>query len=468
MYDARESELDPRLAGSVNCLNSRGAPDILNEGVTFLLASYWMRAACKSVAKWQHSAGRGIVALVRGSWSRIFALPLKSFLQVSFAMVVIAALALIIARLGPAPDALYQGKPAAEWALELNSPLAATRAKAAEVIRTLGPDAAPPLIKLLRTPDPALAAPLRAIGNHLPARMSRRMLAAVRPSEARQKRASAAQALSLMGAKAQGAVPMLTRALADDQTVAFQAALALAHMGEPGVKALTESISSGARMPCASLGYACSALGTTDTIPSNAIPALITVMQTGCEDAANRAATSLGAMYRVAVPQLIDALAHPDLHARSRAINALAAVRLGATDAIPRLIQIAATDETLARVAAVNALGQIRPTSPEVVTALTKALGDSSMDVRLRAVQGLSRSPRTSRRAVDALVNALKDTSAELRANAASLLGEIGGPSETVVPALLATLQDENDIVRTMARAALARLGVPPVQPASE
>jgi HEAT repeat protein len=379
---------------------------------------------------------------------------------VRFTLGVLAALglAILLSRRSAPPEPLCQGKTISAWAVDsLVSPVAQDREQASKVLRESGTNALPSLIRVLRTPDPVLAKPARFLGRHLPDKLSRALFRIVNPLEAPRQRAAAAQALRLLGPEAAPALPYLSRALGDEPTVAWYAALCLAQLGPPGTIALGEGLSPVHRPQA---DFICYALSTQGSAASNSIPALSRLLQHSSPDLTQKAAAALAAMGPTAVPELIRSLTNKDAQARVVTINALAGMGPLGRAAVPKLMELAHRDEASVREAAVHALAQIRPTEPEVVATLADALHDPVRQVRLQAVQGLSRSPRTSASVTPKLLEALSDPSPEVRGQAATLLGSIEQSKDIVIPALLQKLKDENESVRGCARQALERLGV--------
>ena len=300
--------------------------------------------------------------------------------------VLLAAILIWKARSPAAPELMCQGKPVSAWALALNS--AGTQRQAEEVILSLGSNAVPSLVRLLRTPDPILARTVKAIGRRTPDKLSRVLYQMVNPFAAPAQRARAAQALRILGPAAISALPALTNALSDDQTVSWYAALTLAQLGEPGITALSGALPKSAP---AQAGYICYALGTQGPSASNAIPVLATVMETGPAQVAERAASALADIGRLAVPRLLQTLEHPDPAVRILAINALARLGPPARAALPRLIDVAKEDQAIVRVMAIDALPKIRPTGAGLVGVLTNALQDPDPQVRVKATQALEK-----------------------------------------------------------------------------
>jgi HEAT repeat protein len=162
----------------------------------------------------------------------------------------------------------------------------------------------------------------------------------------------------------------------------------LAQLGEPGLTVLSSALSQSAPTQA---GYICYALGTQGPGASNAIPVLATVMETGPPQVAERAASALADIGRLAVPRLLRTLEHPDPAVRILAVNALARLGPPARAALPKLIDLAKEDQAIVRAMAIEALPKIRPTGAGVVEVLTNALRDPDQQVRAKATQALEK-----------------------------------------------------------------------------
>jgi HEAT repeat protein len=305
-------------------------------------------------------------------------------LLIAGALLLAGCLGLLLARRPAPPEPVYQGKPLSAWVMALNS--AGSRDRAEEVIRSSGSNAVPSLVRMLRTPDPVLARPVRAFGRHAPNRLSRMLYRAVDPFSAPARRALAAQALRVLGPQAQAALPALTDALAGDQTVSWHAALTLAQFGQVGVDALLAALP---RSRPEQAGYICYALGTQGYSATNAVPALAALVETAPPQLAEQAANALGALGKPAVPRLLQSLRHPSAAVRVLAAEALAKVGPPARDALPRLIELAKDDQPLVRRTAISVLPSIRPSGQGILEVLTNATEDPDAQVRAKALEAL-------------------------------------------------------------------------------
>ena len=374
---------------------------------------------------------------------------------VALGLLLVLLVALIISKRSPPPQISFQGRPVPICALDLNSASALTRENAAQAIRQFGTNAVPNLVQLLQARDPILARPFETIGGRAPYWIRRMLFRVLDPTAAPAKRMAAAQALRIMGQSAQAALPALRQALQDEQTVAWHAALALAELGEPGIVALTQGL---AETQPAQRGMVCYALETQGRSASNAVPALVRVLEKAPAETAKKAAAALAAVGPAAVPALLNSISHPSLGVRVQAIDALASMGPIARDSLPKLIGVAVHDEPAARAAAVRALVQIRPGAEEISRVLLRALRDPVDAVRLEALQCLSRSNLAPERVAPELLLFMRDRSPEIRRQTVSLLGQTVGTGPETIEALTIGLLDADDLVQIMACEALTRL----------
>lgn len=281
---------------------------------------------------------------------------MKRVLLGMFGLAVVIAGVILVARHTAKPERSYDGKPISAWALALN--LATTRLEAEKVLRKADSNAVPELVRMLQTPDPMLARPVKALGRRLPSKAGQGMFRMIDPFAAGSKRAAAAEALRMIGPHAEAALPSLQKALFDNDAVSWNAAQALGQFGPAGFVALTNALP---KATPAQVGFICYALGTQGPAASNAVPVLITELRSGLPQTAQAAARALSAIGRAALPELNDCLSDSNLQVRIFAAEALGRIGRPARQSAPRLMEMAERDEAPARAAATNALALIGP-----------------------------------------------------------------------------------------------------------
>ena len=154
----------------------------------------------------------------------------------------------------------------------------------------------------------------------------------------------------------------------------------------------------------------------------------------------------------------------------SEAIDALGRIGPAASDAVPVLAELMKSRRNEVRRRSAMALSRIGAAAQAAIPVLTVALKDDSAEVRQYAIETLS---KIGAPAIAPLTEALKDPSNGIRRVAAEALGKvtgIRGRSETgivspeikaAIPALVAALKDVDFHVSEKAGEALANVGLP-------
>jgi HEAT repeat protein len=316
-----------------------------------------------------------------------------------------------------------QGKSISGWVIDLNSPDAGARERAARVIESIGSAGVPFLIEALETKDPQWKRALIHFTRKLPNRVQPALFRMIRPEKEYKIRLGAADALGRLGTQGAKAAPALGRVMReDDLMISWKASRALGRMGAAGVPELVATLVDG-RVSLFDRVFA--ALCEIGSEAEAAIPILIESLSHPATNTAMMAARTLGAIGPAAVSSLVQSTKGPDVRKRRFAVFALGRVGLRARPAVSDLIALVFDADSLVRQNSVEALGKINPTSSAVVTALTAALMDPSKDVQWQAIEALSRSPRTAGPATDVLQNVMLGDDQELRERAGRLLEEL-------------------------------------------
>jgi HEAT repeat protein len=355
------------------------------------------------------------------------------------------------------PSAFYQGRSVPEWASELRAPDPAVQERASTAIKTLGIQAVPDLIRLVKTRDPGLRRLAWDVAKRLPRRLRAWYFREVRWPDPNEACIAGAKGLGLIGPDAQRAIPALSAALhSPNQGVSLEAAAALARIGAASIPVLEEAL----KDKTLSVRHAAVfALGEIGAGAQRALPLVIPLLKETDPTVRSSAAYSVG---RIGVPDLqplAELLGNQDAGVRQTAAN-LILRHYGSWRGIP--------PGTATRLGDVPASGPSGGTSSDGVVratrAATLALQDKELTVRLGALTALSRLPSTGSESTALLVGCLKDESPRVREYAARLLGQKGPSGADAVPGLTGLLDDKDDAVKAAAAFALKALQQTPTK----
>jgi len=158
------------------------------------------------------------------------------------------------------------------------------------------------------------------------------------------------------------------------------------------------------------------------------------------------------------IPQLVEALRHPDVRVREWAAVALRDLGPSAQEAVPALLHALGDAGGGIRDWAALALGAVATDAEAVWPPLVRALQDSNMFLRAAAATSLGSLGSRGKPAVAALTAALRDEHGGVRARAAVALGRIGSGARDAVPTLLRALEDRDVSVSDAAGLALEKI----------
>jgi HEAT repeat protein/S1-C subfamily serine protease len=304
-------------------------------------------------------------------------------------------------------------------------------------------------------------------------------------------RARAAEAMAQMGPNAQLAVPDLVKLLKDpDPLCRTMAQKALEKIGAPAKSALPDLIA-GLKDPSLIVkAYAAEALGKLGPDARSAGPALLEAVKDADVQVRRHAAGSLGKItyddkekmsatlnpllkdddkgVRVAaaeslatvaeLPALIDLLKHRDMEARTFAAYGVGRLGTRAKTAIPALIEgFKSSTGKEARRAIFDAFVLCGPTAKNGLPLYIDAMADPAL--RPPASLALAKLGPEAKPAVKVLAEALNDTNNTTRLNSINTLGKIGPDAKEAVPALARLLSQKGQGLRTPVLAALEQIG---------
>ena len=361
-------------------------------------------------------------------------------------------------------ERFYRGKPASYWSQALKSTAQPPPPELA-ALKEGGAEAVPVLIDLLKAPDPAV-------------------------------RGKAAQVLGSIGPEAAPAVPALSEALHDpDRDVRCRAARPWVTLAprRAAVPSLIEALKDEEPVRLDAIR----ALGRIGPDARPALPALLDVLVKEDEiikktldkdrsvgPVTVHALSQIVPVDRMSVPALIEALKdehpfvrqHAGPHPRPegpgaagrrlgpgrgfagqggrRALDAVLALgRFGSVSqgAAPALVQALQDNNHLVRGASAMALHQVGADPKVAVPALIGALGDKVVLVRVSAIEALAEIGKGDQEVVPALAEMLKADNDAVRYAATRALGTLGSEARSATPSLLAALKDKEGAVRASA-----------------
>jgi HEAT repeat protein len=260
-------------------------------------------------------------------------------------------------------------------------------ALAGESLKAAGSNAVPFLIELTQYRVPGWRKRLPDRVPKLPFTLRQKFVRWLTPPDAVTLRQAAIRALGIIGQDAQGAMPVLIRALADKEgEVGREAARSLAIMGQTSLPALITVLQDETN---SARGMAIYSLGLIGSEAHPAIPALLPGLTNDSEQLHSSTAYALTKLGPEAVLALIDLTAHGNPAARAAAANVLLQLVSSPESPIVTLRIMATDGNPTNRNRAMQALGDLRPASSLAVKILIAALHDPVLDVRLAAIRAL-------------------------------------------------------------------------------
>ena len=319
----------------------------------------------------------------------------------------------------------------------LNGPDTPDRARVAEALGKIGPEAGlaiPTLLNKLRneldeTTSRVMVDALAKIGP--PAKQDMYLLRGALKDINPQVRAYAATSIGAIGPDAGSLLALLTEAARDRQVVVrHNAVKSLGKMGGNGK----------------------------DTV----LPVLTNAVKDSEHEVRVAAALSLESMDALGaaeVPLLISLLKHQDSEVRASGARALAKMGPRAKAALPDLMEAFKGTDSAVRRAAIGALASLGTEAKTAVSAFADALSDSDVEIRKHAAIALAKIGPDAKSAADALASVVGDADKEVRRNAVKALAKIGVGTKPVVSALSQALKGEDKELRIEVALALAAIG---------
>jgi HEAT repeat protein len=217
--------------------------------------------------------------------------PLKKRLLVFLAVIAFCAFVGILVSSLNSRVPIYQGKTVKTWLLRFSAQDPNGRQEAEAAFRTLGTNAVPELVRLLRADDARWRKLIWSHSSRIPRRLRWPVMRRVSPLNAYLIRPAAARALALLGPGAAAAEPNLVRALQDKVNGTYwEAGTALGRIGRQSVADLTAALRDpDTLVRCA----AAHGLGEVGPDAAPAVPALLQMQSQGTLNEQGIAAQSL-------------------------------------------------------------------------------------------------------------------------------------------------------------------------------
>jgi HEAT repeat protein len=352
-------------------------------------------------------------------------------------------------------DVTYQGKSVRTWALLLKSQSQQSRIDATNAFLLMGTNAAPGLVALLSKQDSHLQVILWQLSAKLPGSVQAFVRKKAGTPDGEQTRNLAAQALGLLGASGQIAIPALRKVILEDPPNRWAAADALSRTGAVAVPEL------------ALLAFNTNYMVRTAAVKSlgncgeDALPALhvlIWALDDPNEPTRFSAAQSLPALGQKAFEILSNNLTNPSPAMRCKAMRAIQCFPQARVQTLSRLLEGVNDHEVACRMQALRTLSRVGAPNFQMIDAFLKALDDPSVEVRLLALQALKPARLKRTIVVEKLSLCLNDENAQIRESAAALLGGLRNSAEPARNQLIQLLSDPNERVRSAADQALKRI----------
>lgn len=354
-------------------------------------------------------------------------------------------------------ELVYNGKSLHAWAMQLSTNDANARAQAADAFHSLGSNAVPGLTKLAQTPDPFLRRQIWAWSLRTPKPVRRFLMNHVQPPKAMLTRVAAARALQVIGPQASASAPVLGRLLRTDtsQPVRFEAALALAAIGPPGLGDLTNAAFSGDP----NVRYAAiNGLGATGPQSKAAVGVVVAALQDPDPGVRLAAINGIAKFGTNAFSYLTEALSSDKPATRREAAQAMTHLHVERQQQIALLWPMLSDADATCRAQAVRTLGAAGLPNPKTMAGIAGLLDDNDQEVRLTAIEFFHQAHWRAAMAVPGLSKCLINGSPVVRTAAAQALAEMGAAANSALPALTQLTNDEEQVVRTAARNAVAKI----------
>jgi HEAT repeat protein len=285
-------------------------------------------------------------------------------------------------------------------------------------------------------------------------------------------------AIAAIGPEAKEAIPALIDDLDskrgrgqrgfDKNQALVRSAYALTRIGPAAIPPLIQALG-GDDTPLRA--GAAKALGGMGPAAKEAIPALISNLKHADNDVQREVIESLVLIGADAKPPVIAALSSKESRERSAASMTLAGMGRSAQDAAPAMFdQLGKETDVTVRVSLLTALPKIGAEPKTLVPRLIDALKDQNDSIRHAAINGLLSFPSARKEIVESLTALLRDPNKDMSQRAAYVVGRFGVAAASAVPVLLEIIakQSPPDPVFIDALVQIGEPAVPQILTAAE
>jgi hypothetical protein len=257
-------------------------------------------------------------------------------------------------------------------------------------------------------------------------------------------RASAAQALAVIGADSEPAIPALAAALHDpDRQVCWTAATALGKIGYSSIPALAKALRSNDTTVCHAAIYALGEAGAAMEIVPIVMPSLLDLnhdVRASATDTLCKANPKL-----MPIIKMVGECEGTPWEANVRSFLAEYSTTKKAQKSLAHMVADNCARE---QCGAIQAIALLCSNEVEARNVIIGAFHDTSSEVRLAAIKAVAYMKLSDDSTVSALMSCLKDPYDPVREAAARALGKIGPPACAAIPALVETSKTDSEPAR--------------------
>ena len=337
----------------------------------------------------------------------------------------------------------------------------ASRDKASEVLKRIGPAAIPELSEAVVAKNSRIRTSAWNAIPKVPLLVRRIIVRTIKPPDSSLLRIGAARALRLYGPEAREAIPELEIALHDPRRdVAVEVSDALASIGEASVPVFDRGLTNGDPWIRRTAAYS---LRNAGPGAAASMGSLIRALDDPDDNVRAAAAYTIAKVQVHVISNLAVVAQSGSGNSREAAAKGLLAVQQAIQRSLPALVRMAKDTDPMLRREAIENLRALGIQTPPLRMYMD-ALEDPVAEVRLAATDALASLGRRARPSAQSLVRRLGDDTPQVRAAAARALAALEAAVPEAMPVLQKLLEDKDPSVQAAAREALTKLGTSPTR----